>query len=267
MKYFYTILLFLITLIFFNTCGIEDTTIYFQEPKNLAYNEATFTIYFDGYNQEEDDDIYLFVGYDVYYYFNDDFSNAKKAAVRIPQESLPRYETNQNNHAPLVDFTSVSSSFQGFSTYDLDTIYQDVTFPVTFEMIDDILKEGKSDNVKLCFNRPATLSTENPKKVSNDHIYLEELFPKYEQYKSFIESDQWGDVDDFWGFLDLDYYNHYGYTPYQIIGTDNYYKMKIFIIAKGFNSNKDRNKGDYIESLKSSVIEISIKVDQSTENP
>ncbi|MBN1216776.1 MAG: hypothetical protein JXA99_15215, partial [Candidatus Lokiarchaeota archaeon] len=248
-------------------CGIEDTTMYFQEPKNLAYNEATFTISFDGYNQEEDDDEYLFVGYDVYYYFNDDSGSALKAAVRIPKQSETRFELDPNIHTPLFNFVGVDSSFSNYSVNDLDIIYQDVTFPVTEEMIDDVLEEGKSDNVRLCFDRPAVIGTENPKKVSNDHIYLEELFPKYEQYKSQIEASNWGDIDEFWGFLDIDYYNYYSYTPYQTIGSDNYYKMKIFVIAKGFNSNTERNKGDYIESLKSSVREISIRVDQATLNP
>lgn len=268
MKYFYTFLIILITLILCNTCGIEDTTMYFQEPKNLAYDEASSTIYFDGYNQEKDGDEYLFVGYDVYYYFNDDSKSAKKAAVRMPQHSMDRYKVNQNNHAPLLDFSTVSSSFQGFSAYDLDIIYQDVTFPVTEDMIDNVLEEGKSDNVKLCFNRPATLGTVNPKKVSDDHIYLEELFPKFEQYKSqVVDNGLWGGYDDFYGFLDLDYYNYYGYTSYATEGSNNLYKMKIFVIAKGFNSNTKRNKGDYIESLKSTVREISVSVPQSTVNP
>ncbi len=271
MKYIYIILLVLITLIFLNTCGIEDTTMYFQEPKNISYDDANFMIKFDGYNQEEDGDEYLFVGYDVYYYFNDDSGSAKKAAVRIPKIT----GTRGTFHSDLIDFRdpNVDSSFQNFTTTELDEIYQDVTFPVTEEMIDDVLEEGNSDNVRLSFENTLLIpnTDDNPKKISgNDYILLEELFPKYEQYKSYMEAGTWGGINDndnattFKGFLDQNYYNHYSISLYKNEAGFNYYKMKIFVIAKGFNSNTERNKGDYIESLKSSVKEVTIKVDPAT---
>jgi hypothetical protein len=260
MKYIYAISILIITVILLNTCGIEDTTMFFQEPKNLSYDDATFTIEFDGYNQEEDDDKYLFVGYDVYYYFSGSkSSNAKKAAVRIPVQS----HADVGLHSDLLDFTDSDneSSFENYSDNDKDTIYQEVTFPVTWEMIDDVLDEGKSDNVQLCFANTELIqpSDENPHKISNDSILMEELFPKYEEYKSQIEGGPW-DENNFEGFLDQDYYSYYGISLYKFEGGFNYYKMKVFVIAKGFNSNTERNKGDYIESLKSSVKEITIQV-------
>lgn len=272
MKYIYILFLFVLILFFQNTCGVEDSTIFFQEPRNLSYDEANFTLRFDGYNQEEDGDEYLFIGYDVYYYFNKDSKNAKKAAVRIPKISEPRENpAGVNIHSTLLDYRSVSieSSFSNYSDDDKNTIYQDVTFPVTEEMIEDVLRKSKSDNVRLCFDNTLTIpfGDENPKKVGNDYILLEELFPKYDEYKSKIEAGQWGNINDYKGFLDIDYYNYNDCSIYQTVGTDNYYKMKVFIIAKGFNSNTERNKGNYIESLKSTVKEITIEVSQSTLNP
>ncbi len=261
MKYLHLLLLTILILLFQNTCGIEDSTIFFQEARNLSYDEANFTLRFDGYNQEEDGDEYLFVGYDVYYYFNNNSKSAKKAAVRLPKITTAR---GGANHSNLLDYTNpmVNSSFSSYSFNDKDIIYQDVTFPVTDEMIDDILKKGRSDNVRLTFDNnnlilPADI---NPNTIS-DYILMEELFPKYEEYKSQIEAGSWGGVDAFSGFLDIDYYNYYGIPfTFDIASGKNKYKMWIFVIAKGFNSNTERNKGNYIESLKSTVIEITIEI-------
>ena len=50
-------LIFILIFLFFNNCGIEDTVVYYQEPRNLSVEQGdrkNNVVYFYGYNQEKD---------------------------------------------------------------------------------------------------------------------------------------------------------------------------------------------------------------------
>ena len=260
----YSIILILAVLLF-NSCGIEDNIIYFQEPRNIEIDDSDQTkiiVKFYGYNQEEDDGEYLFVGYDIYYKFSSS-DDEKKAQVRYP---IPPFNNLTFHNNALIDFSD-NSRFpnDNFSDYDMEEFYQLVSIPVTEDMIKDVLKEGKSDNVRFCFdNRNIDAGKYNPDQDSNNkYIMCNDMFPEYDDYKN----KRWGGLD-FLGFYDEDYYNNDDYviTPSKIEGVFKYYKIDFWIIAKGFNSNSERDK-NFIESLKSETFTLEFKVDISTKTP
>ena len=201
--------------------------VYFQEPRNLHYESDGF-LYFNGANQEEDDGEYLFVGYDVYYYFSDS-KNAKKAMVRMPSTPDPDTIWHESPHSKLISFVS-DTRFPSseFSESYLRTIYQYVTFPVTEDMIDDVLEKNNNDNVKICFHNSDLIESgqTNPKQNSSSYIIMEELFPNYSEYSS----QSWADEvsDDFRGFLDR------RYCEYKGIGVDKgtYIEYDIYMLLQ-----------------------------------
>jgi hypothetical protein len=261
-KHLLIILNCIVFFIFFNTCGLEDSYIYYQEPRNLHVEkglDAKYEIWFTGENQEQDDDddSYLFVGYDVYYYFTSS-SSAQKAAVRNPQRiglphTVPLYDFTDNDRFPPSNF---SSSF-------MNTFYQFVTIPVTINMIRNVLKKGKNDNVRFTFQE--SNNDPNPGYIpyinsSPNYIFIDGIYPNYSEYKN----QTWNDAD-FQGFYDKDYYDYKGinYESYNSITDEYTYKIYIYIIAKGFNSSHDRTQ-NMIESLKSNIIEINLVVNGNT---
>jgi len=271
--------LLIFTLFFYNTCGIEDDVLYVQESKNITYDESSFYLYFDGYNQEEDDGTYLFIGYDIYYYF-DTASNARLAQVRNPLSTVITLPHN----VPLINFTTESrfSSMLAANSNDVNNIYEWVTVPVKETYITDILYSGNSSNVGLYLynypnynvNGPHTVQTgyTNPGNQRNSSkVILTELYPNYSQYKNTT----WGDQavssdytngyatptqeDKFWGFLDNDFMTNCVPATAKIDATSYY--MYVYVVAKSFNSKAEMTRADKIvESLASSKIRIKVTV-------
>ena len=266
--YNYVSLFLLFVFLFINNCGIEDESMYFQEPRNLEIKNNSTTnveVYFYGYNQEEDDDEYLFIGYDVYYYFTDSKAY-KKAAVKNPEIDDLSHDT------ALIDFRDLTEDAYRFPTDKfsdsyMEDFYQYVTIPVTHKMIDDILNKGNNDNVRFCFHNHAIndeTSDTNPYMVTaDDYIYIDQIYPNYYEYKD----KDWGENDnDFIGFYDQDYYDEYNIEKVRDDGGYYYYEICLWIIAKGSNSQIERTKDSYTESIKSELIKIELKVDPVTDN-
>jgi len=137
MKNIFYLFLIIITIFFFSiiiifSCGLPDDLMYFQEPRNVEVDntdKSKVIVKFYGFNQEEDLGKYLFVGYDIYYYFTTP-DKAKKAMVKNPKLNL-------DHSTDLIDFLDDTSRFpsSGFTSTDRNTFYQLVSIPVTLEMI------------------------------------------------------------------------------------------------------------------------------------
>jgi hypothetical protein len=273
-KYICLLLIILFSLFFYNTCGIEDNVLFIQEPKNLTYDEYNFNFYFDGFNQEKDNGTSMFIGYDVYYFF-DDVKNAKLAQVRSPAGTFP--------HRTLIDFSGDPkySQLKASDKNSLNLIYEWVTLPVSQAMIDSVLIQGNSKNVYMYLynypdqNNPTAIYSEpNPQIFSGNKVYFFELYPNYSQY----QNQTWGELDQppyntnnlnpFVGFLDKDYYIKTGIVPNQPdAGGYSYYTMYVYVVAVGFNSSKQMTRQDkIIESLKSNIIKINLHVKTTTNN-
>ena len=245
-------------------CGIEDS-IYFQEPKNIYIDDNETNkvlVKFKGYNQEEDSDYFLLVGYDVYYYFVSGQTPLKATVYK------PYYSQNEN----LLDLTNDNYDFGIESKKirfpsnffkNMDDFYKYTTIPVTLDMIETVLTD-KDDNVRFCFHNDKIndLSSDtNPYKTSdNRYIILDNLYPNPSEY----EDKTWYDGDikeNFLGFYDYNYYQNLNITPVAEDGADKIYRMYIYIVAKGFNSSEeiDRNP-NYIESSKSVTIQVRLRV-------
>ena len=181
------IIISIITIILLNTCGIEDTTLFFQEPRNFhILDQGNYIFSFYGFNQEKDADRFVFAGYDIWYYFTSS-KNAKKANVRYPFVNNPD-TIHDSPHSKLLDVISDSNDPGRFPAdqFSISDIYRYITFPVNSDMISNILKKGKNDNVRFSLINLAEPSPSdfNPKKV-NDYIIMEELYPNYDEYGTF----------------------------------------------------------------------------------
>lgn len=257
------LLLFLSVFIFLFTCGIEDI-IYFREPQDITVdgvNPEKNMVYFYGFNQEETEGNYLFVGYDVYYYFGSS-SSAKKAAVKNP------YVPTSTN---LIDYKSTDDAYRFANFTNTNDLYQQFTIPVTVEMIEDVLKEGNSDNVKFCFHDYGLITDgrDNPyidSSSSKKKLLVDLVYPQFSEYqnKDWADYDDInGAYDDFKGFYDWDYYEALN-IPYSAFGTGyRDYKMYIYIVARGFSSSSMDQ--DYITSIKSDVKTITLRVLDTTD--
>ncbi len=255
MEYFKIIQYVFIILLFttFFNCGIEDT-IYYQEPRliQIEGTESNVEVFFYGYNQEKDDDKFLFVGYDIYYYFNDP-KTAKKAQVKNPL-----YTINRTGETPLISFTDPARLPSALS----NDMYRSVSFPVTIPMIENILIENNNKNVKFTFHKLSQTLSTNPF-IDGNTIVMEQLFPNYNDYNNLT----WGTLDlNFIGFYDADYYNYYQIADDKESPSPELYKfydINIYIVAKGFNSNVDRTL-NLTQSIPSSTSRIKLRVDMST---
>lgn len=271
------ILLFTFLFIFIANCGLEDTSTYFQEPRNLSVvgDSANRVVYFYGYNQEnvvdsKNNKYYLFVGYDVYYYFTSS-KEALKMNIKNPKLSL-----EHSTDLVVYDSSSRFSESKYNATY-MDEIFQHITIPVTDgspeyndlsddkyrNMIEDILYEGNNDNGRFSFHNH-TVNDGTPdlnpyvNSVSN-YIFLDDLYPNYNEYKN----EEWGKRGDFLGFYDYDFFDHVK-DKYDLkegehwrrVGDEYYYKIHLYIIAKGFTSLAE--KGIFTESIKSERLEFEV---------
>ena len=261
----YRIIIFFVFILFFiNSCGIENS-MYFQEPRNVsAYIKSTINpipttgtdsaaIKFYGYNQEKDSGNYVFAGYDVYYYFP---GSSTKRRANVLNPVLP-------SNTKLINFP-VSSPVQFPAPYFPESnFYQVITIPVNDSMISNILTQGANDNVRFTFGKDDIIATADYSNPSNggisgeagSYVYLGSIFPAYSEYKDRT----WGSNDTaFEGFYDIDYYINMGISP--VTGNpdgsvDCVYKVFFYIIAKGFNTDYERNQ-NFVESIPSSVVEV-----------
>ncbi len=253
-------LILTVLFVVFVSCGIEDS-LYFQEPRffEIGGSEFDLLVYFYGHNQEKDNEKYLFVGYDIYYYF-DNIANAKRAQVRDPSYTLPR-----DGEKGLIDFTD-AVRFPPDNYGAVTDIYKDVSFPVTIQMIEDVLYEGNNQNVVFTLRKTGSSSPTNPF-IDANRVILEQLYPNYNDYYNQI----WGSLDpDFLGFYDADFYKYFNiqYNAELSPNPDLYktYEVNFYVIAKGFNSDHERTK-NFTRSISSSVVRLNISVDQSTLHP
>ena len=297
------ILIIITTLFIFTTCGIEDT-IYFQEPEllNVENNEtANVRLRFNGFNQEKDIDDFLFVGYDIYYYFTSK-SGAQLAQVYMPfrdkngsdapfSSQFPLIGSNNKlmyfpTDEELVDSKPTEKKYRFPDTFfprNMITFYQLTTFPVTVNMITNVLGQSRNDNVQIGFgiegsNGLRDVVGGNPYIVgsgSNSYILLGSVFPNYSEYSDKI----WGvnkqsqDIDPdkpFRGFYDKNFYYHR--SP-KISPTDGEeendtggvckYTVYFYAIAKGFNSNFARNQNFNLSYI-SNTVQVIFEVQNNT---
>ena len=171
------VLLFVFLFLTFN-CGIEYQLIQFKAPFNFQANEDDRTkveFSFNGENQEEDGSIYLLVGYDIYYFFtSDSIGSAKLANVKNPEVDL-----THDNDTKLFGWDELNGAdrfpLPSFTEAYLDTrLYKNVTIPIPEDnIIEDILKSGKNDNIKFYFHDIVIndgVSKTNPYQINNDSI-------------------------------------------------------------------------------------------------
>ncbi|HOV14622.1 MAG TPA: hypothetical protein PK771_10090, partial [Spirochaetota bacterium] len=233
---------------------------------------------FFGFNQErgKDDttsDSFLFVGYDIYYYFPSKSETKKKANVKIPKVPLNKklvpfpnvdlnYDSKQSEAKNKKRFPELNFN----ST--MDNFYKETTYPVTIDMIKNVLKDGVNNNVRFSFRTTYPDMTSdnysNPwvlEDTANKYIQFGGIYPNEDEYVNYI----WGDEKDgktFYGFYDRDYYDYMGIKPEKDDGSYSYFKVYFYIISKGFReadlSNRNRS---YLESSQSTHIEVRFKVD------
>lgn len=266
--YYIPLLIFFITIISLCSCGIEDS-MYFQEPQELEIvnnDTESVEIRFKGYNQEKQGIYYLFVGYDVYYYF-DKIENRKKAVVRYPYNSsnLKLIDLSTDYFTITDPLSENKFRFPNPPFTIMDDFYKNTTIPVTLDMIDKTLSD-KTDNVRFCFHNNAIndkATQKNPHNNSGNYIYMDMIYPNPTEYEGKYDSLQfyWGDDTNFKGFYDIDYYNYYNIKPYRTEGSTNTYRLYIYIVAKGYNSADDIDRNpNFTESANSPVISILIRV-------
>jgi hypothetical protein len=256
-RFSFKYLFYLFTLLaFYAACGIEDSVMYFQEPKNLTYSTSDYSLSFDGYNQEEDADTYMFIGYDVYYYF-DDPKNAKLVQVRNPLSTLSAYRNRT-----FIDFSG-ESRFGQLSASDKSSIYEWVSCPVK-ESMSGILSKGSSGNVVLYLDNypdhayPAKNQTGTNPSDGTTKIYYYEMYPYYYQYggQSWY-TDSAFDSTKFYGFFDQKFIDNCVPAASKIDSTSYY--IYFYVKAKGFNSKAEMTRGSKItESVKSNTIKVTI---------
>lgn len=266
MRKFYKIILLLL-LVFLLSCGIEDT-LYFKEPVNIGINydnDEVPSIEFYGYNQESESGDYLFVGYDIFYYFGGNADSKKRAVVYKPYPKLNKTDTSTSRNSNLITAHDIRGGRSIYSNMGSDDsyflyIYQKISLPVTKEIINDVLYEGNSDNVVLYFNDKVINDGDycNPY-VSNETVIFDRIYPALDDYP-----DDYATYDDeFQGFLDIRYYKELGVTA-EAESTDEYkiYKCKMYFVAKGLDSTQKASSLDssLVESVKSSTIEVKFKV-------
>jgi hypothetical protein len=258
--------------IIFAGCGIENS-MYFQEPRNvIAYIKGTSNpittsgtdsaaIKFYGYNQEKDNSKYVFAGYDIYYYFP---SSTTKRKANVMNPILP-------SNAKLIPFVTNEPSRFPSTNFQDSNFYQVISLPVTNSMIDNNLTQGSNDNVRFTFGYDDLTGTQYPmiggiSGEAGSYVYLGAIFPTLSEYNG----KSWGSLDpNFQGFYDLDYYINNSITP--ISGnpstpTDCVYQAYFYLVAKGFNSDIERNQ-NFIESIPSTVVTVYFLAKASTKTP
>ena len=275
-QFFYCMLM-----VFFISCGIEDT-IYFKEPSNISVdydiNNKNPVISFYGYNQEKPDGQYLFVGYDLFYYFTTP-ETSKKAAVfnSIPYLNSQDPVTSRNKN--LITVQSIKGSrpiYQLFPTADatndsvseaanpLLSIYKYVTIPVTESIIENILTEANTNNVKIYFHDDSN----NDKAFSNpyvedskgdDYIFIDRIYPNSIDYPEGYDA-------DFKGFLDPTFYKKLLQTggvvsPISDDGEIYTFRCYFYLVAKGFDILSRTSLNTFTNSINSSTFTVDFIVD------
>lgn len=249
--------------IFLLSCGLEDS-VYFNPPSVLASETENGTLYitFTGYNQEYEGNTtnYLFVGYEIYYYFGNNSSSEKLAMVYNPIDT-----TDVTKDSNLIDFYSLnknssSNEYQRWvddstTKTHLQELYKSISLPVTIDMISDVLYEANNKNVRFCFvDLTDTTGDTNPLIVEKEgnYILMDKIYPNYDEYKNY----EWGKKEnDFVGFYDQDYYDELNIEPTSEGG--NTYQMTLEVKAKGFNIGL-RSPSNYTESIFSNTVTVLI---------
>jgi len=236
------------------------------------------TVKFYGYNQERGKDEtvannYLFVGYDIYYYFLSKSDVKKKAMVKQPK--VPSNNKLRPFPAVDVDYEPTQSEAKNKKRFPeinfspgMDNFFKEVTYPVTIEMIKNVLISGANNNVRFSFKTEYPDMTSdvysNPfevKDAAGNYIQFGGIYPYEDDY---INA-SWGDEKDgytFYGFYDKDFYDFNNIAAESDDGSYSFYKVYFYIVAKGFRdadlSNRNRS---YLESAQSSHVEVRFKVD------
>lgn len=263
------VILFVLFSFAITACGIM-ADIYFKEPTSLSVvssDPQAVELIFTAENQEKaPNGDFLLAGYDLYYYFDNE-SNKKMAMVRYPRvPDNPSLITNLVNSDPTVP--GGVFRFPSTGGFTNDTIFQDITIPVTNDMINLRLGSGKSGNVKIYFDNRIT---DQVPKDTTIAVEIDEIYPDYTLYYSKTK-DVWGDfkqetldiVDDFAGFYDKDFYDNIVPASAKVSGTTDKYKVNFFVIAKGFNSNETRNKVFFIQSIRSNIVTVTFQIKSGT---
>jgi len=227
--------------------------------------------------KKRDQNFYLFVGYDIYYYFNS--PNEKQLAmVRFPVVPLPlpTYSgTAVAGNKWLLEFPydldNLTRFLTGGSGYNSSTnnFYQTVSFPIPYNAISSILTEGANSNVRFDFDASTDIYTQNNTKnpfvnTSEKYVIIGSVYPNYNEYVSQTDWYITTDPNDtnfpkrFRGFYDQRYYQKKGIAPYE--GSD-IYRVNFYIVSKGFPSSAipDRTPTAYVSSAPSSVFTVKFK--------
>ncbi len=271
--FFYCIFLF-----FFISCGIEDT-IYFKEPSNITVDydiDKNPVISFYGYNQEKPDGHYLFVGYDLFYYFTTP-ETAKKAAVFNPNPYLNNQDVVTSRNKNLITIQAIKgtrSIYQLFPVADttkdsvsestnlLLSIYKYVTIPVTESIIENVLTEANTNNVKIYFHNDFTNDSDfsNPQiNTAESYIFIDKVYPHSLDYPEGYDA-------EFKGFLDPTFYKKLlqagiGGSPISFNGDIYTFRCYFYLIAKGFDNLSRTSLNTFTNSVNSTTFTVDFTVD------
>lgn len=278
MKRFFLIIFVALILV---ACGLEDI-LFFEPPTGFRYreegsNESGY-LEFTGFNQEQEDTgKYCFVGYDIYYYFESESTKAK-AQLYLPNPYLNEDgstdltvtdKTRLNeNLLPWSYFYHGRENFYGNITESYQKqLYRYVTLPVTLKMIENVLYDGNSSNVRAYFSdiysKKEKFSNPDPELQQNEYISFFNLFPNIEHYPDDYDYEEYEkNGKEFKGFRDARFYKKMGVNPTTENGDE--YKCYFYAVAKGFDSATKTSFNVFSESSKSSTILITFKVDPET---
>lgn len=260
--FFLPFLLFL-----FVSCGIENT-LYIKEPTEVKvsydfYKVPVITFY--GYNQEELDGNYLFMGYDLYYYF-DAGSTHRRARVLNSTPYLKKDDTTAARNKNLItalDMRGTRKIYENFSDSSMLNIYSYITFPVTESIIKDILTEANTNNVEIYFDNKTANDGDfsNPYVSSHERkVYIDNIYPAYEEYPT-----DWDKLEGgFLGFFDYEYYKKNEIRAFKDDGDEYIYRGYFYLKAKGVeNFTSTSFVTTLLESNSSSTVQVDFVVKKS----
>lgn len=252
----------------FFSCGIEDI-VYLEPPsafRAIDSGGGNYYLSFTGFNNEEKiNGEYIFIGYDVFYYFSSE-SDKRRVQVFEPNPSWNVASSNGKNKTlvPGEVLKKDRGIYNAISNENFLEIYKRVTLPVTKKMIDEILWEGNSSNVILYFDNegynPDLYS--NPDGSTQQVIRYADLYPNVDDYPDRYSEYEANGKEPFKGFLDARFYRKAGIKP--ISDTTNQYRCYFYVLAKGFDGMGRTALENFTESTKSSTITVTFTVDEKT---
>jgi hypothetical protein len=281
------------------SCGIPSDFI-FNEPLNIrtdlesGVQMVKLQVENNEFVESTEGQIYLLVGYNVYYSFGgtrgfqkasvlglDDKLGEENVSTRInfnELRTIDNLDTTTDHGTDLREALRFPdgpenwpSGNPDYRESDLGRLYESVTIPVTIQQIVDITSKGNADNLWLTFDNVAAIADPgidypnlgtrgqlNPKSDSGTSPYLlcEKVGPNYNRYKGY----SWYKKDDFKGIYDQAYIDHIvnseGVTD--IDGKNDVYLLSIYVTAVGFNDEDERFPQGLIESLPSDTVTLEI---------